>query len=521
MNKFKPGDIVKIKPWEVMEAEFGITGRSIDCLYHVTPEMYEDLKDKEYEIERISDNRIVLKGVENWSISSDMLMLAGENFEYPKCFSVKQYGHKEIPYNLMVTGVNSFAFSALKTALNMFICTREETVALRSKCYNSVLAEEVISVIKRGSEPRVFYSCVDNFEEYISEGKYEEVQQLGIFELQKGESYFFSDGSNCLIILSNALSEDEKYRRSVEFLGTVFSAPRDVIEALKNFDAEGAWNTMRPIFEKTKEEKEREEFKKRLDSIKTDMIKRVDGEMENRIQNKKNAIKDKEQVINNLYVQLHTLEQQYLHRLENKIGEREQEFLDLLFEDYKNVSIIEYDGNAMALKIKTQLLYFEEDDWRYVRNSSIREYGAFRIDLLDALFSRKCILNLETGVYITLYGDNTGITKYNYGYTGEEFPNPHVKEYDCWGDNWRLIKRYLEEGDMALAYLQIKSTLSGLNISDSPVLKKFVKYLQNGDMNSSEIIYIPEIDKTVTIPEADEYFKGKAKVEEEKKNEDD
>ncbi len=521
MSKFKPGDIVKIKPWEIMEAEFGISGISIDCLYHVTPEMYDDLKDKEYEIEAISDNRVRLKGMKKWNISFDMLMLAGENFEYPECFAVKQYGHKEIPYNLMVTGANSFAFSALKTALNMFICTREETVALRSKCYNSVLAEEVISVIKRGSEPRVFYSCVDNFEEYISEGKYEEVQQLGIFELQKGESYFFSDGVNCLIILSNALSEDEKYRRSVEFLGAVFGAPRDVIEALKNFDAEGAWNIMRPIFEKAKEEKEREEFKKKLDSIKTDMIKRVDGEMKNRIQNKKNAIKDRERAIDNLYKELHTLEMRYLHRSENKIGEREQEFLDLLFEDYKNVSIIEYSGNDMALNIKTQLLYFEEDDWRYVRNSVIREYGDFRINLLDALFSRECVLNLETGVCITFYGDGIGITKYNYKYTGEEFPNPHVKEYDCWGDNWRLIKRYLEEGDMALAYLQIKSTLSGLNISDSPVLREFVKYIQNGDLNNSEIIYIPEINKTITIPEADEYFKGKAKAEEEKKNEND
>lgn len=53
-------------------------------------------------------------------------------------------------------------------------------------------------------------------------------------------------------------------------------------------------------------------------------------------------------------------------------------------------------------------------------------------------------------------------------------PNPHHKYYNCWGDNQSNIVRALVDKDYITAITTAFAATSGLNISDTAVMEKFV-----------------------------------------------
>lgn len=517
MPKFKVGDKVKIKPWELLIEEFGFSSdETINCPGHMPLRMYDDLADQEYEILNIDPSGLIdLGGACGWKIFKEMLELSDGTAEYPKCAEVAKYQNPDIE-DILAYRVAGFCLKAIKKAIAIIASTHnKKEVWFCNNIYDGVDVSDVIDDITDDDTTTVLYSCVENFSEYIREGDYESFNECvctdGLYVLLDRERKY------CIMIFSSDKSDDEKYLAAIDCLGEFFDANSEVVKALKNFDPGAAWDFMQPIIQKANEEKRKRELEKMLDSVRVNMIQQRERLQKEEIQDIRNKIKTYEENLRYSYNLLHLKQSNLLRRESVNIGEREEEFLNLLSADYKNVKILGCKEDRLFLSIKTQLLYFEEEDWGYARDSVINARGTDRINLLDALFSRKCILNLETHVKVVFYGDDSGAARYSELYTGDEFPNSHIYEYNCWADNENLIRKYLENGDMSSAYLQIKSALSGLNISDSAVLERFVyrKYAKSG----LKVIYIPEINQTVTIAEADKYFRKKK--EEENANEND
>ena len=76
MPKFKVGDNVKIKPWELLIEEFGFSSdETIGCPGYMPLRMYDDLADQEYEILNIYPSGLIkLRGVCGWKIFKECLM---------------------------------------------------------------------------------------------------------------------------------------------------------------------------------------------------------------------------------------------------------------------------------------------------------------------------------------------------------------------------------------------------------------------------------------------------------------
>lgn len=98
MPKFKVGDKVKIKPWELLIEEFGFSSdETINCPGHMPLRMYDDLADQEYEILNIDPSGLIdLGGACGWKIFKEMLELSDGTAEYPKCAEVAKYQNPDI-----------------------------------------------------------------------------------------------------------------------------------------------------------------------------------------------------------------------------------------------------------------------------------------------------------------------------------------------------------------------------------------------------------------------------------------
>ena len=80
MSKFKVGDIVRVRDWDDMVEEFGLTpNRNIDCKFYFTEEM-RHLCGQTAKISEIKDDRLILTdwsggGNHDWDFSDDMFEL--------------------------------------------------------------------------------------------------------------------------------------------------------------------------------------------------------------------------------------------------------------------------------------------------------------------------------------------------------------------------------------------------------------------------------------------------------------
>lgn len=79
-STFNPqvGDFVRIRDWEDMESEYGLTDDgSIDCKLRFIGAMQNDLHGMEFEIESIHDGMYFGHNT-GWKVSKDMLMYADD-----------------------------------------------------------------------------------------------------------------------------------------------------------------------------------------------------------------------------------------------------------------------------------------------------------------------------------------------------------------------------------------------------------------------------------------------------------
>ena len=166
---------------------------------------------------------------------------------------------------------------------------------------------------------------------------------------------------------------------------------------------------------------------------------------------------------------------------------RVQELKTFLRNSYANITGLRAERGAIHIAYKTPLVFFEPDAMqRYfdsTRTNVVNGAPNWVQQLLKDLFiNRTKQLLIETGAIISI--ENPQINYRNPAsirtdvYAPREFsgiPNPHHHYYNCWGDNKPNILRALEEHDYVLAITQVFAAMGGLNLTDTPVMEKFIR----------------------------------------------
>lgn len=250
---------------------------------------------------------------------------------------------------------------------------------------------------------------------------------------------------------------------------------------------------------KKEEEKVRSEFGSRLKEMFSQAARKnsVDSEIIN--------INDR---IESLYSQLADAQ-----RKKKELCVRAQHYKDMFDEDMFNdmlacidmhsiYGIRYYDNNTIQFVIKTKLLYWEESDYTILRDNrnknrnTLTDLSDYMIKLLDYIFvDKKYTLLLDTPVVLNLRGNNpvNMYISFERGDTGsvdqKMISNPHIKHYNCWGDNSKLLQESLNNKDYVTFWGTLLSTFSGVNLSDSPVFRKFIE----------DIVYAADYDNAVQL----------------------
>ena len=224
------------------------------------------------------------------------------------------------------------------------------------------------------------------------------------------------------------------------------------------------------------------------------------------------------------------LEEQYHIALSN-LHEKEKELswttCSQASEEVKDfVSILNRDESLYEIgisypyihfRIIQPLLFVDSESYELYRKKGIIEKKCYdfktSLRIVDAIFRREIALIIDQSFYFNI--SNWECKNSNNLKDGEfGIPNPHIREYNCWGDNYPRIIKALKARDYVSAYSQAKSAIAGLNVDDSAVMNEFYKYLsRTTPFKKVKCIRIPETGELLTIKEAEEYLEAKDKEE--------
>lgn len=168
---------------------------------------------------------------------------------------------------------------------------------------------------------------------------------------------------------------------------------------------------------------------------------------------------------------------------------------------------VRFNDNKLSIVYRTKLVYFEPDLLRRYLDSTrpncvTNAEPYIKQLLIDIFLERKYDLLIETGA--TLYTRDNNVVYMPPENTVETrlsgIPNPHHKYYNCWGDNKPSIVNALINKDYITAISQVFAAMSGLNISDTAVMERFIREeLQQysevaclEDKNTGEVITISD-----------------------------
>lgn len=144
----------------------------------------------------------------------------------------------------------------------------------------------------------------------------------------------------------------------------------------------------------------------------------------------------------------------------------------------RNITAI--DSDKLILEIQSPIAYYDVELLKsYYKNSnSIITSKNKLAAVFDEIFLKQNYTMItECNAYISLESDRIRrASKDNY-LTHELFKQPHIVEYDCWGQNGNYITKALIAGDHISAISQAIAATQNLNFGDTTVLSYFVEYI--------------------------------------------
>lgn len=194
---------------------------------------------------------------------------------------------------------------------------------------------------------------------------------------------------------------------------------------------------------------------------------------------------------------------------ENGIQNGEDEFMSFINEAKDNIVSIfaNADCNRIDICVRTFLTYWDDDLWTIFRKSDSRfeNLSNWQKLMLDEIFkdrtvkllieqkfwfdTRRCEPKYWTNDYnASVYGEGT-----------KGIRNPHINRYDCWGGHGQYIRDALSRADYVTAYSQAVACISGLTLSDSPVMSEFLNYIKDKSLYDKPCLYLVETGTYISI----------------------
>ena len=159
-------------------------------------------------------------------------------------------------------------------------------------------------------------------------------------------------------------------------------------------------------------------------------------------------------------------------------------------EDVVRINQDDSTDSQLYFVMKSRFTYWDVDDYKIMRDRRTRNtnflsgYDDTFIGFLDKIFvDKEYTLLFNTPLCLYTYEANSGIvpcvSRGNQRDSRNLLPNPHIYHYNCWGDNGSLISQAFDAGDFITAWGTILSAISAVNISDTPVMNRFMSDLYN------------------------------------------
>jgi hypothetical protein len=179
-----------------------------------------------------------------------------------------------------------------------------------------------------------------------------------------------------------------------------------------------------------------------------------------------------------------------LLQIQSETSDNTIEDLLLMIKAEDIVRINQDDSNDASLYfvMKSKFTYWDVDDYKIMRDrrthnhNFLSSYDDTFIGFIDKIFvDKEYTLLFNTPLCLYTYEANSGvipcISRGNQRDSRNLLPNPHIYHYNCWGDNGSLISQAFDAGDFITAWGTILSAISAVNISDTPVMNRFISDL--------------------------------------------
>ena len=510
--KFTVGDLVRVRTWEDMASEFGITrSGNIDVPHSFTPDMDECFgsrktyrisgvkeRDNEYYLEK-EDGTIANEG---YVIGAEMLELVSESKNFLRIY--KEWIDKALTRVTKATDYRIF------TGLYSLDKTSQKLIHFLL----GLLTEDKWCIVSTEA-------TVDTVNDYvITENKYnvlcfedpDRKEEWRKLYPEKSFDRYFCISDNKIILF---YSEKELGATSVETIFEIFDTisgflNQELYALLKENNFEAAKQIIQSNIGKEKRNQLLTSVNEGMDKLQCNLTKEKLESLEAGVKECKNECENLLREYALAYDKLEIVQKDLLYAKNNKYDFIEG-FKKLILREVENgsITLMEAADDTLIFTMVQKLLYIDTHEYELCKEAYLelaKKEGVAPI--FDAICKQKATVIFEQGFQIN--GMNTVRRKIVDPKIG--MPNPHIQGYDCWGGNEAEIVKFLRQEDFEMAYLQIKAAIASLKVCDSAVMNKFIGYLTIYENN--KCIEILDTGEIMTPKEANEYYKEEFENEE-------
>ena len=365
-----------------------------------------------------------------------------------------------------------------------------QAVALIGQVSSFTTDTKIVKIIEDSSNPAVKEKLIEILSNDASPWKQvEELKDFGAIIFQnttfeyEGETFDFS---NQILIISDIVND----QLMIKFMPLWYQIygyewSDELNSSIEEYNRDGYVKTLNGLYNSIIEEERKRVRKEMFDKFSKDfpMIQRRG------IENTLSGIEENIQMFREKLVNALKDEERYRMQLFYLINGRPseaiqefKEYIETLGDRLKSVRV---DGDYLIMCLEHPLSFYDEELWEVLRDnedSIIYDCQSWITSLMHDIFEHgKYELTFEQRFTVNLSSKYVEATRdFEYfdrkegeGTTG--IPNPHLYYYNCWGDYESIIRSLIEKYDLVMMTSQIQASIGSLNLSDNPVMERFIE----------------------------------------------
>jgi hypothetical protein len=200
-------------------------------------------------------------------------------------------------------------------------------------------------------------------------------------------------------------------------------------------------------------------------------------------------ISNYEEALRTRYITLKDLERKTMYYLTHDVNELIAEFIEYVsikLKNKKDIINIQYNGSSIIFEVVVPLSIFAVDEVDRLYHSERENY--MNDSRVMRLISKHVLLNQEYQIIFQQnfklnFADKTISCAYTEYITQQGMPNPHIQEFQCWGNNKSAITKALVESNLIIALEQAITAIRSINVADSVVIRRLKDKLLSGATN--------------------------------------